>query len=41
MAGKKSGGGKGVNHRSSVTGRYTTAKKAVKSPKTHETEKRK
>ena len=39
MAGKKKSSG--VNHRSSVTGRYTTKAKAAKSPKTHETERRK
>jgi hypothetical protein len=31
---------KGVNYRSSKTGRYTTKKKADKSPNTHEKEKR-
>ena len=43
MAAKKGGGSKskGVNYRSSVTGQYTTKKKAERSPAKHEKEKRK
>jgi len=44
MAGKKSSSGSkssGANYRNSKTGRYTTRKKAEKSPSTHEKEKRK
>lgn len=42
MVTKKSGGGKKTpNYRNSETGRYTTKKKAERSPKTHEKERRK
>ncbi len=39
--GSKSGGGKGVHHRSAITGRYVKASTAKRSPKTTVTERNK